>query len=93
MKIIDAVWEKRNLGVTCYELQMEAGDCAEDIEKIALGDILSLTNVMDALNGGCAALTNRETGAAISLRCDISARQADILRAGGLLQYTKEKAQ
>ncbi len=66
---------------------------AEDIEKIALGDILSLTNVMDALNGGCAALTNRETGAAISLRCDISARQADILRAGGLLQYTKEKAQ
>ncbi len=66
---------------------------SEDIEKIALGDILSLTNVMDALNGGCAALTNRETGAAISLRCDISARQADILRAGGLLQYTKEKAQ
>ncbi len=47
---------------------------SEDIEKIALGDILSLTNVMDALNGGCAALTNRETGAAISLRCDISAR-------------------
>ena len=34
MKIIDAVWEKRNLGVTCYELQMEAGDCAEDIEKM-----------------------------------------------------------
>ena len=23
MKIIDAFWEKRNLGVTCYELEME----------------------------------------------------------------------
>lgn len=31
MKIIDAVWEKRNLGVSCYELQMRFSDCAEEV--------------------------------------------------------------
>lgn len=32
MKIVDAFWEKRNLGVTCYELQMELAD---DIQEVA----------------------------------------------------------
>lgn len=63
---------------------------AEDADTVALGDVLLLTGVMDALSGGAVTLTNRETGASISLRCDVSARQAGILRAGGLLQYTKE---
>lgn len=65
---------------------------AEDADTVALGDVLLLTGVMDALSGGAVTLTNRETGASISLRCDVSARQADILRAGGLLQYTKEQS-
>jgi len=38
MKIIDAVWEKRNLGVTCYELEMEFADCAEKVSA-ALNDL------------------------------------------------------
>lgn len=31
MKIIDAFWEERNLGVTCYELQMELSDRVETV--------------------------------------------------------------
>lgn len=61
---------------------------AADVEKLALGDALSLSGVMGALSGGAVTLTNKTTGAVLSLRCDISARQAGILRAGGLLQYT-----
>ncbi len=34
MKIIDAVWEERNLGVTCYELQLDRTDQTEDVAAI-----------------------------------------------------------
>lgn len=33
MKIIDAIWEKRNLGVSSYEVVIETEDSASDIEK------------------------------------------------------------
>lgn len=65
---------------------------AADVEKLALGDMLAFSGVTDALSGGAVTLTNKTTGAAVSLRCDISARQAEILRAGGLLQYTCQTA-
>lgn len=61
---------------------------AADIKKLALGDVLVLSGVMGALCGKTVTMTDKITGAAVSLRCDISARQAKILRAGGLLQYT-----
>lgn len=34
MKAIDAVWEKRNLGVSCIELHIEAADTADDIVRL-----------------------------------------------------------
>lgn len=33
MKIIDATWEKRNLGVTCYEIEFSNDDTISDIER------------------------------------------------------------
>ena len=33
MKVIDAFWEERNLGVTCYEIQMELSDKLEAVVK------------------------------------------------------------
>lgn len=33
MKIVDAVWEERNLGVTCYELRMELDDKLEEVAE------------------------------------------------------------
>ncbi|MDE7281792.1 MAG: GNAT family N-acetyltransferase [Ruminiclostridium sp.] len=35
MKIIHAVWEKRNLGVDCYELRVEDKDSWDDVRKAA----------------------------------------------------------
>lgn len=32
MKIIDAVWEKRNLGVTCFEVAIETTDTVADVK-------------------------------------------------------------
>lgn len=32
MKIVDAVWEKRNLGVTCYEITFDTRDSLDDIK-------------------------------------------------------------
>lgn len=33
MKIVDATWEKRNLGVTCYEVTFDNSDKISDIES------------------------------------------------------------
>lgn len=37
MKIVDAFWEERNLGVTCYELELELSDCLESVEDTLSG--------------------------------------------------------
>lgn len=33
MKVIDAIWEQRNLGVTCYEVTVEQGDSSGEIQQ------------------------------------------------------------
>ena len=32
MKIIDAIWEKRNLGVTCVEVALDATDTVREVK-------------------------------------------------------------
>ena len=64
---------------------------AADYEKISLGDTLELSGVIAGIENGAVTLTNKTTGCVIPLRCDISARQAQIIRVGGLLNYTREK--
>lgn len=32
MKIVDASWEERNLGVTCYEVTIEKDDCLQQVQ-------------------------------------------------------------
>lgn len=64
---------------------------AEDYDKIFLGQRLSLSGIFAGLAGGCVSLTNVETGETSELVCDISERQAQIIRAGGLLNYTKQQ--
>ena len=64
---------------------------AEDYDKIFLGQRLSLSGIFAGLAGGCVSLTTVETGETSELVCDISERQAQIIRAGGLLNYTKQQ--
>ena len=38
MKIINAIWEKRNLGLDCNEIEIEYGDTVKTIKR----DLLTL---------------------------------------------------
>lgn len=60
-----------------------------DYEKLGEGDKLRIDGVHTMVESGSAVLENLTTGEKIPLVCDFSARQAAILKAGGLLPYTK----
>ena len=63
-----------------------------DYESISLGDKLSISNVIDNIkNGNELTLKNLTTGKDIMVSCELSERAIDIVLAGGLLSYTKEK--
>lgn len=61
----------------------------DDYDRIAEGDRLSLCGLGAALDRGEVLLTDETNGARIPLLCRFTERQAAILRAGGLLPYTK----
>ena len=68
-------------------------DNADDYDRISQGDVLCLDSVREKLIAGDAVrLENKTTGESFSVTCNVSARQRDILLAGGLLNYTKENA-
>ncbi|MCD7733408.1 MAG: aconitate hydratase [Oscillospiraceae bacterium] len=61
-------------------------------EKISQGDKLSLTNLRDAVaTGDTVELKNLTTGESVTLKIELSARDREIILAGGLLDYTKSK--
>lgn len=60
-----------------------------DAETLTQGETLTLSGIWDGLSSGKMQATT-ENGNAITLLCDISPRQAAIIRAGGLLNYTRE---
>ena len=76
-----------NAGILPLEFKDAAG-----YDKFALGDTLRLENVFAGLEGGTITLKNAQ-GETAELVCDISERQAKVIRAGGLLNYTKEQNQ
>ncbi|MBO5287234.1 MAG: aconitate hydratase [Clostridia bacterium] len=59
----------------------------EDYEKCAQGDSLMLENVFEGMEKG--KITLKVNGEEIPLVCSYTKRQIDILKAGGLLAYTK----
>ena len=61
----------------------------DDYDALAEGDELELSNVFEALEKGRMTLTDKTNGKVCTLLCDFSDRQIGILRAGGLLPYTK----
>ncbi len=65
---------------------------AADADVINEGDVLTLSGILAGLDTGTVTLTNATNGSKIELVCDISKRQADIIRAGGMLNYTRQQA-
>ena len=63
---------------------------AQDYQRISQGDDLCLEGLFSSLETGKFTLQDRTTGERFALRCTLCQRQRDILRAGGLLRYTKE---
>ncbi|MBO5261510.1 MAG: aconitate hydratase [Clostridia bacterium] len=59
----------------------------DDYEKCTQGDALSLENIFDGMEKG--EITLDVNGEKIPLACSYTKRQIDILKAGGLLAYTK----
>lgn len=62
----------------------------DDYDRLDEGDKLELCDLFDALESGRATLKDVTKGETFTLICEYSDRQKDMLRAGGLLPYTKE---
>ena len=63
-----------------------------DYDKISEGDKLELINIRADITAGKQEITlvNKTTGDNISVLCELTERQKDIILAGGLLDYTRE---
>ena len=62
----------------------------DDYDKLAQGDMLSLSGIYAGMDKGEITLKDESSGAEIALTCAFTARQKAMLKAGGLLAYTKE---
>ncbi len=62
----------------------------DDYDKINEGDKLSISNIFEGMEKGEMVLTDETNGESIELCCNFTDRQIKILKAGGLLAYTKE---
>ncbi len=63
---------------------------ADDYNKLNQGDRLTLSNVFEGMDKGEITLTDETTGDSFTLACSFTERQKAILKAGGLLSYTKK---
>ena len=62
---------------------------ADDYDKLTQGDKLSISGVWEGMESGLMTLTDETTGAKIPVTCSFTERQKEILKAGGLLAYTR----
>ncbi len=66
---------------------------ADDYDRLTQGDELAISGIFAGLKSGKFTLTDKTTGEVFALTCELSPRQREILRDGGLLAYTKEGKQ
>ena len=63
---------------------------ADDYDKLNQSDKLVMSNIFSGMDNGEIVLKNETTGESFTLCCSFTDRQKAILKAGGLLAYTKE---
>lgn len=61
----------------------------EDYDKLDQNDELSMSDIFAGMDNGKITLYNKTKNISIALTCSFTERQKDILKAGGLLGYTK----
>ncbi len=64
----------------------------DDYDRIEQGDTLKLSGVLEGMKTGEITLADESKGISIRLLCAFTERQIGILKAGGLLAYTKEQS-
>lgn len=62
----------------------------DDYELVNQGDELYLNNIYSGMDSGEIILTNKTTGKTITLCCSFTERQKSILKAGSLINYTRD---
>ena len=65
---------------------------ASDYDALTQGSKLHLSDLRKGMENGQILLVDESTGRKITLVCDLTKRQRDIVTAGGLLNYTKENS-
>ena len=66
---------------------------SSDYDRIVQGASLQIDDLIDGMAKGQLTVRDLTTGAEFAAVCQLSDRQMQILRAGGLLNYTKEGGQ
>ena len=66
---------------------------ADDYGRLTQGDDVTISGIFAGLESGKFTLTDKTTGETFALACELSPRQREILRDGGLLAYTREGKQ
>ncbi len=64
---------------------------ASDYDLISQNDNLEIENVYDSIKNGAIRLKNLNNNKVINLKCNFTERQIEIIKAGGLLAYTKNQ--
>ncbi|MBQ4354031.1 MAG: aconitate hydratase [Clostridia bacterium] len=73
-----------NAGILPLEFVNEA-----DYDAIAQGDTLVIDDLKSVLTTGTVMIRNESNGKMIETRCELSERMKDVMKCGGLLDYTK----
>ena len=63
----------------------------EDYDKLKMNDTLTFSDVHSGMDKGVIMMKDETTGESFELSCSFTERQKVILKAGGLLAYTKEQ--
>ncbi|HFQ8207254.1 TPA: aconitate hydratase [Clostridioides difficile] len=64
----------------------------KDYENISLLDNLEIPNILDNLGSGILEVKNTTKGTSFKVKVELSAKEVDVLKAGGKLSYTKNQA-
>ncbi|MCC0672136.1 aconitate hydratase [Clostridioides sp. ES-S-0145-01] len=64
----------------------------KDYENLSLLDNLEIPNILDNLDSGVLEVKNISKGASFKVKVELSAKEVDVLKAGGKLNYTKNQA-
>ncbi|MCC0683877.1 aconitate hydratase [Clostridioides sp. ZZV14-6345] len=64
----------------------------KDYENLSLLDSLEIPNILDNLANGILEVKNTTKGTSFKVKVELSAKEVDVLKAGGKLNYTKNQA-